>query len=83
MFEKVDGKKILTAKDPQGMFLFSGPVETQQDLNKVPVDVRQRYEKLQQNDLPVVLSPGGAGEQNESIEVEDEGDDAVELAEQV
>jgi hypothetical protein len=51
--------------------------------DKVPVDVRQRYEKLQQNDLPAVLSRGGAGEQNDSIEVEDEGDDAVELAEQV
>jgi len=81
--EKVDGKKILTAKDPQGMLLFSGPAETQQDLDKVPVDVRQRYEKLQQNDLPAVLSPGGVGEQNDSMEMEDEGDDAVELAEQV
>jgi hypothetical protein len=45
--------------------------------------VRQRYEKLQQNDLPAVLPHGGAGEQNRSIEMEDEGDDAVELAEQV
>jgi hypothetical protein len=30
-----------------------------------------------------LVSPGGAGEQNDSIEMEDEGDDAVELTEQV
>jgi len=46
--------RILSAKDPQGKLLFSGPVETKQDLDKVPADVRQRYEKLQQNDLPAV-----------------------------
>jgi hypothetical protein len=50
----VNGKKLLTAKDPQGKLLFSGLVETKQDLDKVPADVRQRYEKLQQNDLPEV-----------------------------
>jgi serine protease Do len=50
--EKVGGKKVLTAKDPQGMLLFSGPVETREELDKLPADVRQRYEKLQQNDLP-------------------------------
>src|SRR6266481_7949162 len=53
--EKVDGKKVLTAKDPQGLLLFSGPVETKEELDKVPAEVRQRYEKLQQNDLPVVF----------------------------
>src|SRR5436305_3872045 len=52
--ENVNGKKVITAKDPQGKLLFSGPVETKQDLDKVPADVRQRYEKLQQNDLPAV-----------------------------
>jgi PDZ domain len=50
--ENVDGKKLLTAKDPQGKLLFSGPVETQQDLDKMPADVRARYERLQQSDLP-------------------------------
>ncbi|MEY2554887.1 MAG: serine protease Do, partial [Verrucomicrobiota bacterium] len=54
--EKVDGKKVLTAKDPQGLLLFSGPVETKEELDKVPAEVRQRYEKLQQNDLPSVIS---------------------------
>src|SRR5213080_4464321 len=54
--EKVDGKKVLTAKDPQGLLLFSGPVETKEELGKVPAEVRQRYEKLQQNDLPAVIS---------------------------
>lgn len=54
--EKVDGKKILTAKDPKGLLQFSGPVETKEELDKVPAEVRQRYEKLQTNDLPAVIS---------------------------
>jgi hypothetical protein len=52
--ENVDGKKLLTIKDPQGKLVFSGPVETQGDFDKLPADVRDRYEKLQQNDLPEV-----------------------------
>jgi hypothetical protein len=50
----VDGRKLLTAKDPQGKLLFSGPVETKEDLDKMPADVRDRYNRLQQNDLPTV-----------------------------
>jgi serine protease Do len=53
----VDGKKQLTAKDPQGRLLFSGPVETEQDRAKMPADVRERFEKLQENDLPSVVMP--------------------------
>ena len=52
--ETVDGKKILTAKDPAGRLLFSGPVDTKEELDKVPADVRQRYDKLEQKDLPTV-----------------------------
>ena len=54
--EKIDGKKVLTAKDPKGLLQFSGPVETKEELDKVPAEVRQRYEKLQTNDLPAVIS---------------------------
>jgi len=50
----VDGKKLLTVKDPQGKLVFSGPVETKEDLDKMPADVRERYNRLQQNDLPTV-----------------------------
>src|SRR5215475_2522531 len=50
----VDGRKLLTVKDPQGKLLFSGPVETKEDVDKMPADVRQRYDRLQQNDLPTV-----------------------------
>ena len=53
----VDGKKQLTAKDPQGRLVFSGPVETQQDRDKMPADVRERFEKLKENDLPTVMPP--------------------------
>ncbi len=52
--ENRDGQKLLTAKDSQGKLLFSGPIETKADLDKVPAEVRQRYEKLQQHDLPSV-----------------------------
>src|SRR5450432_891520 len=54
--EKVNGKKMLTAKDPQGRLLFSGPVDSKEDLDKVPAEVRQRYDKLEQKDLPGVMS---------------------------
>jgi hypothetical protein len=54
--EQVNGKKMLTAKDPQGRLLFSGPVDTKEELDKVPADVRQRYDKLEQKDLPGVIS---------------------------
>jgi serine protease Do len=71
--ENVDGKKILTAKDTQGKLLFSGPAETKEDRDKMPADVRERYEKLQQNDLPVVAPGTDADEEDENDE-EDEDD---------
>ncbi|PZR76991.1 MAG: hypothetical protein DLM73_00840 [Chthoniobacterales bacterium] len=52
--ENVDGKKMLTVKDAQDKLLFSGPVETKEDLDKMPPEVRQRYEKLEQKDLPAI-----------------------------
>jgi serine protease Do len=70
--ENVDEKKILTAKDPQGKLLFSGPVETKEDRDKMPADVRERYEKLQQNDLPTVGPETDADEEDED---DDDADD--------
>jgi hypothetical protein len=79
--ENVDGKKILTAKDPQGKLLFSGPVETKEDRDKIPADVRERYEKLQQNGLPEVAPGTDADEENEDDA--DEDDDATQLTDTV
>src|SRR6266511_4440747 len=79
--ENVDGKKILTAKDPQGKLLFSGPVETKEDRDKMPADVRERYEKLQQNDLPEVEPGTDADEENEDDA--DEDDDAAQVTDTV
>jgi serine protease Do len=62
--ENVDGKKILTAKDAQGRLLFSGPVGTPEEVQKLPEGVKQRYEKLEQKDLPA-LAPGMNQEQRE------------------
>jgi hypothetical protein len=82
--ETVDGKKLLTAKDPQGKLLFSGAVETKEDLDKLPADVRQRYEKLQENDLPAVASPADVDEDDDSADANDDEDENPEpLVEQV
>src|SRR5207249_6197747 len=72
--ENVDGKKILTAKDPQGKLLFSGPVETKEDVDKIPAEVRDRYNKLEQNDLPGV-APQADADDDESGDDENDGDD--------
>jgi serine protease Do len=77
--ETVDGKKLLTAKDPQGKLLFSGPVETKEDLDKVPADVRQRFNKLQENDLPNV----GASDEDNDEDMNMDEDDSGHAVEQV
>jgi len=83
--ENVNGKKLLTAKDPQGKLLFSGPVETKEDLDKAPADVRERYEKLQQNDLPAVSPRADVdnGDEDDDDEDDDEGESRGPLSDQV
>jgi hypothetical protein len=87
--ENVNGKKLLTAKDPQGKLLFSGPVETKEDLDKVPADVRERYQTLQQNDLPSVAPRADGGNEDEDDDDDDddsddnEGDSPAPLSDQV
>jgi len=77
--ENKDGKKMLTAKDPQGKLLFGGPIETKEDLEKVPAEVRQRYEKLQQHDLPAV-SPPDLRAENDADEDENDTDEDEDTA---
>src|SRR6266480_521775 len=72
--ENVDGKKLLTAKDWQGKLLFSGPVETEEDLAKVPAEVRERYERLQQSGLRAV-APRQDGNLGNGADTEDADDD--------
>jgi serine protease Do len=72
--ENVDGKKLLTAKDPQGKLLFSGPIETKEELDKVPGEIRQRYETLKQNDLPAV-APTPDVDDDESGDKDDDDDE--------
>src|SRR6266480_1672832 len=79
--ENVNGKKLLTAKDPQGKLLFGGPLETKEDLDKVPADVRERYERLKQNDLPAVAPR--ADVDNGDAADDDEGADSEPSSEQV
>lgn len=72
--ENVDGKKLLTVKDPQGKLTFSGSVESKEDLDKLPADVRERYERLQQNDLPEVGPRVDVDNDDEADADDDEGD---------
>jgi serine protease Do len=72
--ENKDGKKFLTAKDPQGKLLFSGPVETNEEVDKVPAEVRQRYEKLQEHDLRAV-APDDLRAESDSDEDDDDMDE--------
>lgn len=72
----VNGKRVLTAKDPQGKLLFSGPVETKEQLDKLPPEVRDRYEKLQQKDLPGVMSTASASAStNENADNDNDNDE--------
>ena len=73
----VDGRKLLTVKDPQGKLLFSGPVETKEDLDKMPADVRERYDRLQQNDLPTVAprSDTDSADEPDADDADDADDD--------
>jgi hypothetical protein len=80
--ETVDGKKLLTARDPHGTLLFSGPVETKADLDKIPAEVRERYEKLQQHDLPAV-APRADFDEDESGDTDDDNDDDSQSMEEV
>ncbi len=54
--EGTEGRKMLTAKDPQGKVVFSGPVETSEDRDKLPADIRERFEKVTK-DIPVAIPP--------------------------
>lgn len=72
--ENVDGKNVLTAKDPQGRLLFSGPVETKEDRDKIPDEVRQRYENLQTRDLPSVFSSGDDNDEDGDDDDDDDSD---------
>ncbi len=50
--EQVDGKKMLTAKDTKGKVLFNGPIDTAEQRAQVPAGVRERFEKLEAQEMP-------------------------------
>lgn len=52
--ETTAGKRVLTAKDASGKLLFQGPIETDEERARVPVEVRKRYENLEHQDLPPI-----------------------------
>jgi len=81
--ENLDGKKLLTVKDPQGKLIFSGSVETKEDIDKLPADVHERYERLQQDDLPEVAPRPDADKRDDADGDDDEGENRESSSEQV
>ncbi len=81
--ENADGKKLLMVRDPQGKLLFSGPVETKEDIDKLPADVRERYERLQQDDLPEVAPRPDADKGDDAEGDDDEGENRESSSERV
>jgi len=73
--ETIDGKRVLTAKDPKGLLLFSGPIDNAEEKAKVPADVRQRLEKLELQDLPSVNAQSADDEDASNSDSDDDGDD--------
>jgi len=76
--ETVDGKKLLTARDAQGKLLFSGPVETKDDVDKLPPEIRQRYDKLQQNHLPALAPTTDMDNSDDAGDMNDDEDEPSE-----
>ncbi|MDQ3118754.1 MAG: hypothetical protein M3Q89_04185, partial [Verrucomicrobiota bacterium] len=72
--------------DPQGRLVFSGPVETKEELDKLPAEVRQRYDKLEQKDIPAVV-PTISKEQRETdaenLEEDDDDNDSDDSMQEV
>src|ERR1700730_521407 len=77
--DRTDGKQILTAKDPKGMLLFSGPVETKEERDKIPTEVRARFEKLEQHDLPSVTMDENGDEVDSGDMDENDDEDAASI----
>jgi hypothetical protein len=82
----VDGKKVLFARDAQGKLLFQGPVDTEGERAKIPAEVRKRFEKLENQELPEVPEapePPDAPEPptgNESVHLQSPGTERAALS---
>jgi hypothetical protein len=51
--------------------LFSGPVETKQDFDTPPAEVRERYQNLQKNELAGIAPlPGSDNDEDEADDEE-------------
>lgn len=48
--ETRDGKKTVTAKDPDGNLVFEGPANTDEELEKIPAKVREKLDRVQINE---------------------------------
>ena len=72
-----DGKSVLTAKDKQGNLMYEGPYETDAEKARVPLEIRQRADRLNIRNMGrnlLEIKPGQPGQA-------DPGDDANDPAE--
>jgi hypothetical protein len=73
--ETVAGKKILTVKDPQGRLLFSGPVDTKEEVDKLAPEVRKRYDMLDQSHFSTVtVNPNNMVDREDADDNENDND---------
>ena len=56
-----NGKPILTAKDKSGKELFNGAIETPEQREAIPAEVRKGLDKLAVNYLVTSVCPRGRG----------------------
>ena len=57
-----DGKKQLTVKDRDGKQVFSGPVNTPEEMKALPTEVRERLEKIEKSVKVDVRTQSKSGE---------------------
>jgi serine protease Do len=75
--ERVNGKKMLSARDNKGNVLFDGPIDTEEQRSKVPQNVRERFELLENQDLPEVPPAPETPKANDDDD--DDGNESVKL----
>ena len=81
--ERVDGKKMLTATNPDGKVTFQGPIDTDEQRDKIPANVRERVEKLEKQSLPEIPPTPEAPEAPEDNDLSDEDSAQIQVSSRV
>jgi hypothetical protein len=60
-----EGRKHLTARDADGKVLFKGPVDTEEQRESLPQEIRQKLKKLE--GLEVETKPDGEKDEDQIV----------------